>query len=61
LWNFDLKAMGYQERVAAEFRQRLQEQLLALRVTIDGPMDVAVKEIEYGSRRWDYQPPLACP
>jgi len=53
--------MGYQERVAAEFRQRLQEQLLALRVTIDGPMDVAVKEIEYGSRRWDYQPPLACP
>jgi hypothetical protein len=43
---FDIKAMGFQEYIAERFRQRLEKRLPGLRVTIEGSMDVAVRDIE---------------
>ena len=46
---FDVKGMGFQAYVADLFRQRLEQLLQGLAVTIDGAMDIAVKDIEcYG-------------
>jgi hypothetical protein len=43
---FDIKAMGFQEYVADQFRKRLEGMLSGLRVSVTGSMDIAVKEIE---------------
>jgi hypothetical protein len=43
---FDIKAMGFQAYVANQFCAALELQLNDQVVTIDGPMDVAVKDIE---------------
>lgn len=43
---FDIKAMGFQEWVAEQFRRRLEAMLTGLIVAIDGSMDVGVKDIE---------------
>ncbi len=48
---FDIKAMGFQEYVADQFRQRLEGMLSGLRVSVSGSMDVAVKEIETAAFR----------
>lgn len=46
---FDIKAFGFQAYVADLFRQRLEGQLSNLVVTIDGSMDIDVKDIDtYG-------------
>jgi len=43
---FDIKGMGFQAYVAEQFRATLEKQCAGLKVTIDGSMDVAVKDIE---------------
>lgn len=43
---FDIKAMGFQEYVTEQFRVRLEAMLPGLTVTVDGSMDVSVKDIE---------------
>lgn len=43
---FDVKGLGFQAHVTEVFRQRLEQHLPGLAVTIDGAMDVAVKDIE---------------
>jgi hypothetical protein len=43
---FDIKGMGFQAYVAEEFRRKLEGRCAGFRVTIDGSMDVAVKDIE---------------
>jgi hypothetical protein len=43
---FDIKAFGLQAYVAEMFRKALEQRLVGLNVTIDGSMDVAVKDID---------------
>lgn len=43
---FDIKGMGFQEYVADLFREKIEVQLNGLLVKLDGPMDVAVKDID---------------
>jgi hypothetical protein len=43
---FDIKGMGFQAYVAEVFQERLQNMLPGFIVGIEGPMDVAVKDIE---------------
>jgi hypothetical protein len=43
---FDVKGMGFQAYVAQKFLARLQKRLVGLEVTIDGNMDVSVKDID---------------
>ena len=43
---FDIKAFGFQEHVAESFRTILEKRLPGMTVTIDGSMDVSVKDIE---------------
>ncbi len=43
---FDIKGLGFQAYVADQFRVTLAKQLSGLDVTIDGSMDVSVKDIE---------------
>ena len=43
---FDIKAMGFHAYVAEQFRHRLETKLPGFHVTIEGPMDVAAKDIE---------------
>jgi hypothetical protein len=43
---FDIKGMGFQAYVADKFKAALKKQLTGLDVTIEGPMDVSVKDIE---------------
>ena len=43
---FDIKAMGFQEYVTEQFRKRLEERLRGLVVTIEGSMDVDVRDIQ---------------
>lgn len=43
---FDIKAFGFQAYVADLFRQSLERQLPGLKVTIDGSMDIDVKDID---------------
>jgi hypothetical protein len=43
---FDIKGMGFEAYVTEQFRDALEKQLPGLDVVIDGPMDIAVKDIE---------------
>ena len=43
---FDIKAFGFQEYVVENFRTTLENNLPGMTVTIDGSMDVSVKDIE---------------
>ena len=43
---FDIKAMGFQAYLASVFRDKLQQSLTGFIVTVEGSMDVAIRDIE---------------
>lgn len=43
---FDIKGMGFEAYVTEQFKEALRKQLPSFDIVIDGPMDIAVKDIE---------------
>lgn len=43
---FDIKGMGFEAYVTEQFKEALKKQLPGFDIVIDGPMDIAVKDIE---------------